>query len=663
MLQKIREHTTGWFAWVVIALIIFAMAFFGIEHYFQTRVETYAAKIEYAPSWWRDAPSEGAMGRLARRFAWETHEISDSEFRERFDRYRQQARAQAGDQYDPEQVENIETKRLVLDAMIDEQILRLAAQRDGVAVDAAQVRDAILDIEGITQDGEFIGEDAYRIWLQSRGLTAAGFEAQVAEQLTISKLPDAIGGSGIVGAAELEALLALQTETRDLRYVEIPVPATPDAAFDDAALAAWHEANASRYSTEETVTISYVELDAGMLEVANAPTEDDLRRRYEIERARFGTDEQRTIAHILVEVPADADAAAVEAARAEAAEIAALARAEGADFAALAALRSDDAGTRDTGGDLGSISRGVFPEAFEAAAFALPAGGVSDPVRTDGGWHVVKLTDLVEATVQPFEAVRDQLAAEFGDSERERLFNERSGALVDAILREPSSIAAVARDLGLELRTAGPFGRQAGDGVAVLDDVRAAAFSRPQKDDRQVSDPIEVGSNRIAVLQVTDHAPAALRPLAEVRERVLADLKADRLAKSAREQAEALLARARGGETLEAIAIGLGAVAQESRGVSRQAGLPDPAITTEAFRLRALQAGEPADVGLASLGGGRYALVVATQVTPGDLSTLTPEVRAQLQVQLAQLRATAERDAFVRALRSQFQITVAEQRL
>lgn len=663
MLQRIREHTTGWFAWVVIALIIFAMAFFGIEHYFQTRVETYAAKIEAPPSWWRDAPSEGALGRLARRFAWETHEISEGEFRERFDRYRQQVRAQAGDQYDPEQVENLETKRLVLDAMIDEEILKLAAIRDGVAIDAAQVRDAILEVEGITQDGEFIGEDAYRIWLQSRGLTAAGFEAQVAEQLKVSKLPQTIGDSGLVGPAELESLLALQSETRDLRFVEIPAPTIDTAAIDEAAVAEWHQSNAPRYSTEETVVVSYVELDAASLELPAAPSEDDLRRRYEDERARFSTDEQRTIAHILVEVPAGADDAAVEAARIEAAEIASLARAEGADFAALAAERSDDTGTRETGGDLGVITPGLFPQAFEEAAFALAAGAVSDPVRTDQGWHVLTVTNLVEGVVQPFEEVRDQLAAEFSEGARERLFNERSGALVDAVLREPNSISAVAADLGLPVRTTGPFSRASGEGVAATEAVRATAFSRPQRDDRVVSDPVEVGTNRVIVLQVTEHSPSVLRPLAEVRDQVVADLTADRLAKAARERADALLARARGGETLDALAAELGVVPQESQRVSRQAGLPDPAIATEAFRLQPLVAGEAADVGLATLGGGRFALVVATAVTPGDLSTLTPEIRAQLQTQLAQLRGSAERDAFVRALRAQFEVTVAEQRL
>lgn len=663
MLQRIREHTSGWFAWVVIGLIIFAMAFFGIEQYFQTRIDTYSAKIESPPSWWRDAPSEGAAGRLARSFVWDSVEISQAEFRERFDRYREQVRARAGDAYDAEQVESIETKRLVLDGLIDEKILEIAAQRDGVAIDASQIRKAILEVDGITQDGEFIGEDAYRIWLQSRGLTAAGFEALVARQLMTATLPGAVAESGLVGDAELEALLKLQQETRDLRFVEVPPPTLPADATDEAALVAWHSSNADRYSTEETVTISYLELDAANIAVAAEPTEQELRDRYESEKGRFGTEEERVAAHILVSVAADADEATVEAARAKAADIAAQARSEGADFAALAAANSEDLGTKDIGGDLGTIGKDVFPKPFEEAVFALAEGGVSDPVRTDQGWHVIKLTQLVAGSQQPFEAVRDQLAAEFGDSERERLFNEKSGALVDAILREPNSLPAVARAMEVEVQSTAPFTRAGGDGIAAVEAIRAAAFSRSQKDDRLVSDPIEIGPNQVVVLQVTEHSPSALRPLAEVREQVLADLQADRLATAARERAEALLERARKGETLEALATELGVVPQDSNGVARQAGFPDPAIATEAFRLLPIEAGKPADVGLAALSGGRFALVVATKVTPGDTSTLTPDVRSQIRAQLAQMRGDMERQAFVKALRGQFEITVAEERL
>lgn len=660
MLQTFRKFTTGWVAWAIIILIVFAMSFFGIEHYFQTQVPTYAAKLESPPSWWRDAPNDG----LARSVLWETHEIDQREFRQRFDQFRQQMRASAGDAYDAEQIESIETKRQVLDAMIDEKVLELVAQREGVAVTPEQVRRAILEVEGITRDGQFIGDEAYLIWLQSRGLTSASFEALVAGSLLTGAMPDSVQASGLVGDAELERLLALQGETRNVRFFEIPVPAGPVTPPAEAELEAWHTANGSRYATPESVAVAYIELDVSTLDAPEPASEEVLRARYDAERLRFGSAEERSAAHILVAVPADADAAAVEAARVEATALVAQARAEAADFTALAAAHSDDVGSRELGGELGPITRDVFPQPFEDAVFALSAvGEVSEPVRTDEGWHVIRLTALTPGAVQPFEAVREQLAAEFAAAERERLFSEREGQLVDAILRDPNSLQAVATAVGLEIRDGGRFTATSGEGIAASAEVREIAFARPQRDDRVVSDPIEVGPGRVVVLQVTEHSPQTVRPLAEVREQALADLLADRAARAARERGEALRHRALAGESLDALAAEAGTVVQESAGLSRSAGFPDPAIATEAFRLRPQAEGQPAEVGLAAMAGGRYALVVTTAIEPADLAGLTPAIRAQLRDQLAQLRAETERQAFVRALRSQFEIRVSEERL
>lgn len=659
MLQTIRKFTTGWVAWAIIIMIVFAMSFFGIEHLLQARIPTYAAKLESPPSWWRDAPASGPV----RALWWETHEIDQREFRQRFDRFRQQMRASAGEDYDAELIESIQTRRQVLDAMIDERVLELVARREGIAITPEQVRRAILEVEGITRDGQFIGDDAYLIWLQSRGLTAVSFEALVAGSLLTGAMPDAIQASGLVGDAELERLLMLQGETRDVRFFEVPAPALPAAPPSEEELQAWHAANGTRYATPGQVTVAYIELDAARLPEPAPPEEALLRARYEAEQARFGTPEDRSAAHLLVAVPPDADAATVEAARVEAAALAEQARA-GADFAALVAAHSDDTGSREFGGDLGPIARDVFPQPFEAAVFALnEVGAISEPVRTEDGWHVIRLSAFTPASVQPFEAVREQLAAEFVAAERERLFSERQGQLVDAILRDPNALSAVATAVGLDVRDGGRFTATSGEGIAANVEVRTVAFSRPQRDDRVVSDPIELEPGRVVVLQVTEHVPEAVRPLAEVREQVQADFVADRAAKAARAQGEALLARAQGGETLEALAAEIGAVLQTSAGLSRSAGFPDPAIATEAFRLQPAAEGQPAEVGLAAMAGNRYALVLTTAIEAADLTDLTPAIRAQLRDQLAQLRAEAEREAFVRALRAQFQITVAEARL
>lgn len=664
MMQIVRKFTTGWVAWSIIVLIVFGMLFFGIEHYFQTRIPTYVAKIDAPPSWWRNAPSQGVLGNLAQATVWQTHEIDQREFQQRFDRFRQQARTQAGAAFDPATIENLETKREVLEAMIDERVMELAARADGVAIDASQVRAAILQIEGITQDGEFIGEDAYRLWLQARGLTAETLESLVAQELIAGAMPDAIRDSGMVGDGELDRLLRLQGETRSLHYFEVVAAAETGPAPEESALAEWHQRHADRYRSIESLAVSYIVLDTDAMQVElEEPTEEQLRERYEMERARFGTDEERQAAHLLIRVAADADAATVEAARLRALALAQEARSGTTDFATIAARESEDLGSRELGGDLGVIGRGVFPEAFEQMVYLLAEGEISEPVRTDEGWHVIQLTHLQPADIQPFEAVRGQLAREFQEGERERIFSERAGTMVDAILREPNSLAAVAEELGLELQQSGRFTREAGEGIAALEPVRIAAFAREQRDDRIVSDPIEIAPGRLVVLQVSEHQPAVLRPLAEVRGQVLSDYLEHRRQQALRRQAEALLERARQGEPLPVLAAEIGTVVQQSERVGRMAGLPDPAIVATAFRQRLPAAGEAAPIDLAEIPGGRIALVSTVAVQPGDLAGLTPEIRSQLRQQLAQMRGEVERQAMVRALRGRFEITVAEERL
>lgn len=659
MLQTIREKTSGWIAGVVLGLIIFAMAFFGIEHYFQARVETYAARIMAPPAWWPDAPSNA----LVKSLFWEEHEIGADEFRSRFEQYRQLSRERMGEAYDPTRMDSIESKREVLDVLIDRRIQELAAERDGIRIAKEQVRDAILDVEGLTQDGQFIGADAYRIWLQSRGLTAQGFEAELAADLRANAMPQGIRDTAIAAPSEIDAFFKLQRETRDIRTLTIEPPAVADAPVDDAALEAWYTAHAARFRIEETATIAYVEVDAASLSIDEVPGEAELRQRYEEASARFGSAEERDAAHILIALAKDADAAAVAAAEAKAAEVLAKARAEGADFAALAAEYSDDVGSKDMGGDLGAIGRDIYPKPFEDAVYGLAEGAISDPVRTDDGLHVIKLTRLVAGSQRPFEEVRAELEAEVVAAARERRFSEITGQLTDAVLLDPSSLEAAARAVGLEIRTSGTFGRESGEGVAAVAAVRRAAFDPVQLQDRQVSDPVEIAPNHVVVLQVVEHTPASTRPLADVREEAIAGWRSDERDRVARERAEALLARAREGESLDALATELGSTVVASPGLPRGASLVDAAVAREAFRLLPIESGKPIDAGLAKLDAGRYALVVVDARHEGDLSTLTDEIRGPLLQQFAAMRGDMESSAFVAALREQFEIEVAEERL
>ena len=222
-----------------------------------------------------------------------------------------------------------------------------------------------------------------------------------------------------------------------------------------------------------------------------------------------------------MKVDEKAPAIAVAAALIKAQGLAARARLPGGDFAALARVNSDDIGSKAAGGDLGPVDKGVFGDAFDKAFLALQPGQVSDPVRLPDGWHVIWFRELQPGNAKTFEDVRGQLEVEYQDNQREQRFNDLSTKLVDKVYSDPSSLAAAASELSLPIQRSGLFTRTHGEGIAALEPVRKAAFSDPQKIERQVSDPIDLDQSHVVAIHVTDYQPAATLPLARVHDRAL----------------------------------------------------------------------------------------------------------------------------------------------
>ena len=648
MLQSIRDKTSGWVASIVLGLVIVTMAFFGIESYMTTKVETYVAKL--------DGPAK-FMG-----FGGQAREIDTNEFRKRFDQARQQQRQSQGKNFDPAAFESIANKRVVLEQLIDEELLAMVAERDGVVLPKSAVQKEILKIDAFKVAGRF-DPTQYQLALKSQNMTPRQFEDLMKVDLVQQLIPAQLAASGLAGDAELESYLRLSRQTRDLRFLEIPPPASPPAPPTDAEMKAWYVLHASQYRSPEKVAVEYVELSASTMPVDTVADEESLRKRYDSVKTRYGSAEQRMASHIVVSVPAKATPAQQAAALAKARDIAGKARLAGADFAALARQTSDDVGSRDSGGDLGPVEKGVFGDAFDKAFYALQPGQISDPVLLPDGWHVLWFRELIPGTAKSFEEVRPELEAEYLESERERVYNDITGKLVDKIYADPSSLAPAAKELKLTVNRTGLFSRAAGEGVATLEPVRKAAFVDAQKLDRQVSDPVEVEPNHVVILHVTDYQPAAPLPLASIRDRVMADLSADRLQKLSKARADALLARANKGESFDLLATDVGRPVSNVPGVTRQAPNPQLApLIDSAFRLPRPVAGK-SEAALAKLAPDRYALVTVTAVTDGDLAALDATARASLKSQLAKARGAVDARAFIQGLRKQYSVKVAEDRL
>lgn len=389
MLQTLRDKTSGWIAPVILILLIVPFAFFGVENYFTQDVASHVAKVG-------------------------DKEIGQEEFRARFEEFRNQMRQAMGEGFDSREFESAQNKRRVLDRLIDEELLRQAAERLGVTVSPMQMQKEIAQIPAFQVEGKF-DSNQYRLVLASQGMTPRAFEERVRRDILLQALPTQLVATGFVTGDYVSRYLALRDQTRTFAYVELP-SAGPESIGEitDADVKTWYDEHPEQYVSAETLGLEYIEIDGSKVDVPVTVDESTLRERYEEQKARFVVAEQRLASHVLIKVAPDADADAVKAAQAKAADLAARARVEGADFAALAKENSEDPGSKNTGGDLGWVEKGIFEPAFETALFAMQPNTVSDPVKTAEGWHVIQLREIKPETGKAFEAVRAELEKEIG---------------------------------------------------------------------------------------------------------------------------------------------------------------------------------------------------------------------------------------------------------
>jgi peptidyl-prolyl cis-trans isomerase D len=658
MLQTLRDKTSGWIATVILGLLVVPFAFFGMEQYLFQRNDTFAAKIEAPPKWWPSAPAVWPVTML-----WQHDEISADDFRTDFERARQQQRQQQGEQFDPRAFEALASKRKVLDTMIDQRVLQLTAARAGIAVGDRLVRDTIQAIPSFQAGGKF-DPQRYQLALASQvpAQTPREFEQTVRQSLTQALIPTEVGQSAFATPSELQRVLKLLGEKRDVSYAILPPPGPDTAPISATDIQRWYDSHASEYRAPDTVMLDYVEVDGSTLPTPAVADDAALQQRYEQEKARFVEPEQRLASHILVKVDANASPAVQQAAQAKAAKLAEQAKQPGADFAALARANSDDTGSKTAGGDLGWVAKDVMAKPFEDALFAMQPGEIRGPVKTSFGWHVIQLREVKAGKQVPFEQAREKLAKELNDTSRDRAFNDVTGKLVDQVNKNPTTLTPAARSVNLPVQHAGPIARGQGTGVLASPAVQRVAFSDSMIEDGTASDPIDLGPNHSVMIRVSQHTQAHQLPLGQVSQRVIAAIRGDRAAKAATEAADKLIAQVRAGAALKTLAAARNLVTSDMPATPRGSPVPDAKASEAFFDVVAPQPGKVSP-GKVTLADGRVIVFAVSRVIPGNPAEATPEQSASLKKELAQMAGGDDVEALVNSIRKRMKITVAEDRL
>ncbi|KAF1008669.1 MAG: Peptidyl-prolyl cis-trans isomerase D [Luteibacter sp.] len=636
MLQALRNKIHGWPAAIVLGVCVFAVAFFGIESYFVSHVDTYVAKVG-------------------------DQEISQQDWQNRLNELRQQISQTPNSPYTAADLEKPEFKQRVLDGMISQALLQQANTNLKLTVSDADVRSTIGTDPGFQVNGQFSPE-AYRAILNMQGMTPAMYEAKIRSSLSTQLIPQAISATTLVSDADVDNFFRLRMQKRDLRFVELPRPSLTDTTVSDADIDAFYKQHIADYTVPEQVSVDYLEVKQADLKIGT-PTDEQLHEYYDKFKQRYAQPEQREASHILIDVPKNATPDQQKAALEKAKKIAAEATPE--NFAKLAAENSDDAGSKRTGGDLGWLEKGVANAAFDTALFGMKKGDITrEPVLSpEEGYHIIWLRDARAGDAKPFAEVRGQLAEDWAKNEGERLYNERAGQMADLAERNPGSLESVAKELGQPIQTSPLFGRQGGQGIPTDPKFVQAAFADDVLNQGNNSSLVQIGKGDAIVMHLNKHNAAAPKALAEVKDAVRQRILDDRIDALAKKQADDVAAElAKGGDAAALAKAPVHTLADLERDkLATTKDVPQD-ILIKAFALPRPVDGKPV-WSVIRTDNAAYALVAVDKVTDGDPSKVEKAQRDGLRGQMTDAMAQAVTMDYIQALKAKAEIKVAQDRM
>lgn len=524
MLQKIRDNTQGWLAKVFITFAVAVFALFGLGNIVgNLMIPNVGLKVNGV-------------------------EISQAEIEQLTQTKAQEFFQQLGEGADTSDFSEDLFRDSAVSELIQRELLVQSATRSNMTISSDSLDRAFAQTPDFQIDGKYNAERA-SLLLRSAGYSPASYRAAQAREKTINQILAAYSATGFTTPAEMERLAALTHQKRSFRYLTLGLEGQLEGiTIDDADIEKWYQEHQDDFTVEEQVSIEYLELNKNDMLAAVEVTEEELQARYADEQEAFQAQTERHAAHILFTATTDDEFTA-----AEAEANAAKARLDaGEDFAALAAELSDDTGSAEMGGDVGYTTGSNFVEPFENALKELEVGAVSAPVRTEFGYHIIKLLDLAETEAEPFEQRRAALENDLRAQKAGDIFIERSEELSNLAF-EAVDLQEPAAALGLTIQRSEPFGRSGGIGITALRGVIDASFSSEVLVDMLNSELIALDDSRSVVLRVVDHQQPTVRPLDEVRGEITVLLQRERATEQVRSIGETIASTMQGGSNIDGL--------------------------------------------------------------------------------------------------------------
>lgn len=598
MLQNMRKSAQGTVAKIVVGFIIVVFALFGAE----SIVGSIGGEPEVAL-----VNGEG---------------ITESSFARAVEGKRRQILVQMGERVDPDLIDENLLRSSVLEGMIQEEILKQDADNKDLFVSPVAVDDYIRGVEQFKVDGQFSGERLQMI-LRNAGLTLNSYRESLRSQFVLNQSRSALIASAFVLEAERDEIIELDRQARSFGVTTVRQADYLDkVVVSEDEITAYYDENKSSYKKPKNVDVSFVEIKRADLSKAIEVSDEDLRKLYETEKDEFEGEEERQAAHILIKIDENTeDAQALERITAVEARLAA-----GEEFSVLAKELSEDEGSAKEGGDLGQSGRGVYVSDFEDALFALKEGETTAPVKTEFGYHLIKLLSVVQAEVPSFEEMSESLADRLRDQQVAQLYAEKTESLAD-LSYSASDLAEPADELDLEIKQLAGVSEQSVHKVFSNVKVQRVLFSDELVKDQNNSEIIEIDEGYSIVFRVNALHEESILALDDVKSQLESVLKAKKTTEFAETVGGEFIARIQVGEMPKEISEDMGLDWKEHVDLKRDNIQVARELLTKVFSLSKSEADAENVVGFSALNGD-FSVVILRDIKAGN-----PEGTSSLEVQ------------------------------
>ncbi|MEE3280845.1 MAG: SurA N-terminal domain-containing protein [Pseudomonadota bacterium] len=521
MLITIREKASGVIGWTVAGVIILVFAVWGIGSYFEGVSEIIVATADKI-------------------------EINQQTYQQAMSDRRRRLVQMMGRNVDAELFSSTAFKRQVVEELIDTTLQNETLHASGFRISDAQLAALIQNTAVFHTDGQF-DRDRYELLVQNAGMTIQGYESYQRQQGVVDQLVRGLGQSAIVSGNSIDKAWKLLDQRRIASYTTLEFDNfLDDIQVSEAAIEKEYQANLDGYFEPASIQVDYLKLSVEDLGAKLDVNEADILRMYEDNPDRYRQPGSRSVSHILLSVSPDAVDAQIDQVRRSASEIVARARG-GESFASLAEVNSDDKGSAKRGGELGVIRPGTMVKPFEDAVFAMVEGEISEPVRTQYGFHVIRLDRITESTVQSLDQVRSEIKAEVRRLRAEEQFNELAEILGSTVFEQPDSLEPAADYLGVKVMRSEWFTQDAGTGIAEFQGVRDAAFGNEVLIDGLNSELIEIDQDNLVAVRKVDYRARRQLDLDEARPELEKRLRAVEASDRMEKAGEDLVARLKSG--------------------------------------------------------------------------------------------------------------------